>query len=54
MRRTIIVKSLVFITNANPIIDVTIAQLYETTYLIYCIFYISKNLLKNVKSKFDI
>ena len=42
---------LVFVTDANPAMNAVITQIYETTYPIHCIFHISKNLLKNVKSK---
>ncbi len=34
-----------------PAADVAIEQIYLTIYLIHCIFYISENLSKNLKSK---
>ena len=46
-----IVKLLVFITDANLATDATIGQIYETTYPVHCIFHISENLPKNTKSK---
>src|SRR5256884_5426717 len=45
------VEPLVFVTDADPAMDAAIAQLYETTHQIHCIFHISENLPKNVKSK---
>ncbi len=42
---------LVFVIDAVFITDITIKQIYLTTYLIYYIFHISKNLSKNLKSK---
>ena len=44
-------EPLVFVTNANPAMDAAFEQIYETTYLIHCIFHISENLPKNTKSK---
>ncbi len=46
-----IIKLLVFIIDANLTTDVAIKQIYLTTYPIYCIFYISENLSKNLKFK---
>lgn len=40
-----------FITDTDPAIDVAIGQVYGTIYPIYCIFHISENLPKNIKSK---
>ena len=42
---------LVFVTNADPTMNAAIVQIYETTHSIHCIFHISENLPKNVKSK---
>ena len=42
---------LVFVMDADPTADVAIAQIYEATYPIHCIFHISENLPKNLKSK---
>src|ERR1044072_2464256 len=42
---------LVFVTDADPAIDVAIRQVYKATYPIYCIYHISENLPKNTKSK---
>src|SRR5581483_343158 len=44
-------EPLVFVTDADPAMDAAIAQMYETTHPIHCIFHISENLPKNVKSK---
>src|SRR6266496_5827830 len=44
-------EPLVFVTDADPTIDAVIVQIYEATHSIHCIFHISKNLPKNVKSK---
>ncbi len=42
---------LVFITDADPVANATIGQVYLTTYPIHYIFHISENLPKNLKSK---
>ena len=44
-------EPLVFVTDADPAADAAIAQIYEATYPIHCIFHISENLPKNTKSK---
>ena len=44
-------EPLVFVTNADPAMNAAIVQIYEATHSIHCIFHISKNLLKNIKSK---
>ena len=44
-------EPLAFITNADPAADAAVAQVYEMTYQIHCIFHISKNLPRNLKSK---
>ena len=44
-------EPLVFVTDANPAMDAAIVQTYEMTHPIHCIFHISENLPKNVKSK---
>jgi hypothetical protein len=44
-------EPLVFVTDADPAMDAAIAQIYETTYSVHCIYHISENLPKNVKSK---
>jgi hypothetical protein len=49
--KAIATELLVFVTDADPTIDVAIVQIYETTYPIHCIFHISKNLPNNIKSK---
>jgi hypothetical protein len=48
---TTMTEPLVFVTDADPAMDAAITQIYETTYPIHCIFHISENLPKNVKSK---
>ncbi|RHZ55115.1 hypothetical protein Glove_420g99 [Diversispora epigaea] len=50
-KNTIMIESLVFVTDAYPAADATIEQIYVTTYQIHCIFHISENLPKNLKSK---
>ena len=50
-KKAIIAKPLVFVTNADPAADVAIGQIYLKTHPIYCIFHISENLPKNLKSK---
>jgi hypothetical protein len=44
-------EPLVFVTDADPAADAAIGQIYLTTYPIHCIFHISENLPKNLKSK---
>jgi len=44
-------EPLVFITDADPAADAAVAQVYEMTYQIHCIFHISENLPRNLKSK---
>ncbi|RHZ64231.1 hypothetical protein Glove_326g241 [Diversispora epigaea] len=44
------VEPLVFVTDADPAAD-AIGQIYVSTYQIHCIFHISENLPKNLKSK---
>ncbi len=44
-------EPLAFITDADPAADAAVAQVYEMTYQIHCIFHISENLPRNLKSK---
>src|SRR2546421_2577954 len=44
-------EPLVFVTDADPAMDAAIAQMYETTHSVHCIYHINENLSKNVKSK---
>ncbi|RHZ58061.1 hypothetical protein Glove_376g2 [Diversispora epigaea] len=46
-----ITEPLVFVTDADPAADAAIGQIYIITYQIHCIFHISENLPKNLKSK---
>ena len=41
---------MVLVTDADPIMDAAVVQIYETAYPIYCIF---ENLPKNFKAKLD-
>ncbi len=50
-KKATMTELLVFVTDADLAADAAIRQIYLTTYLIYCIFHISKNLPKNLKSK---
>ena len=50
-KNTTITEPLVFVTDADPAADAAIGQIYENTYSIYCIFHISENLSRNLKSK---
>jgi hypothetical protein len=50
-KKTTMSELLVFVTDADPAMDAAFEQIYETTYLIHCIFHISENLPKNTKSK---
>src|SRR5947209_20631347 len=50
-KKATMTEPLVFIMDADPAADAAIKQVYETTYPIYCIFHISENLPKNLKSK---
>ena len=45
------IEPLVFITDADPAADAAVRQTYENTYSVHCIFHISENLPKNLKSK---
>ena len=47
-KKATMTELLVFV---DPTADATIGQIYLTIYPIYCIFHISKNLPKNLKSK---
>src|SRR6266540_1436931 len=51
MKKATMTEPLVFVTDADPAADAAIRQIYLTTYPIYCIFHISKNLPKNLKFK---
>lgn len=44
-------EPLVFVTDADPAVDAAIGQIYESTHQVHCIFHISENLPKNLKSK---
>ncbi|CAG8668959.1 2853_t:CDS:2, partial [Ambispora gerdemannii] len=44
-------EPLVFVTDADPAAEAAIGQIYEATYQVHCIFHISENLPKNLKSK---
>ncbi|RHZ86139.1 hypothetical protein Glove_54g116 [Diversispora epigaea] len=48
------VEPLVFVTDADPAADAAIGQIYISTYQIHCIFHISENLPKNLKSKLEL
>ena len=48
MKKATMTEPLVFITNADP---AAVAQVYKMTYQIHCIFHISENLPRNLKSK---
>ena len=50
-KKATMTEPLVFVTDADPAADAAIAQIYEATYPIHCIFHISENLPKNLKSK---
>jgi hypothetical protein len=50
-KKATMTEPLVFVTDADPAMDAAITQIYETTHPIHCIFHISENLPKNVKSK---
>lgn len=50
-KKTTMTEPLVFVTDADPIADAVIRQMYETIYPIYGIFHISENLSKNLKFK---
>lgn len=50
-KKATMTEPLVFVTDADPAADAAIKQVYETTYPIHCIFHISENLPKNLKSK---
>src|SRR6266540_223599 len=50
-KKATMTELLVFVTDADPAADAVIRQIYLTTYPIHCIFHISENLLKNLKSK---
>ena len=45
------IELLVFITDTDPAADATVRQTYKNTYSVHCIFHISKNLPRNLKSK---
>ena len=51
-RSHLVIQILVQLSPINDLAaDAAIRQVYLTIYLIYCIFYISKNLSKNLKFK---
>ncbi|RHZ58027.1 hypothetical protein Glove_379g13 [Diversispora epigaea] len=51
MKNATMTEPLVFITDADPAADAAIGLTYINTYQIYCIFHISQNLPKNLRSK---
>ncbi len=51
-KKATMTELLVFVTDTDLVADAAIGQIYLTTYLIYCIFHISENLPKHLKSKF--
>src|SRR2546425_5434964 len=50
-KKATMTEPLVFVSDADPAADAAIAQIYKATYPIHCIFHISENLPKNLKSK---
>ncbi|CAG8555213.1 5369_t:CDS:2 [Ambispora gerdemannii] len=50
-KKITMIELLVFITNADSAADAAVRQTYQNTYSVYCIFHISENLPKNLKSK---
>ena len=50
-KKATMAEPLVFVTDADPAADAAVCQIYESTYQIHCIFHISENLPKNLKSK---
>src|SRR6059058_1189653 len=50
-KKATITESMVFVTDADPAMDATVVQIYDTAYPIHCIFHISENLPKNLKAK---
>ena len=47
------VAPMVFVTDADPVMDSAVKQVYKNTYSLHCIFHINQNLPKNLKEILD-